>query len=106
MGFSIAGMAIFLAFSNRNTIKAITEDGEPTSYFVETVANFFHFIVVQTIALLLGFVGQHYTTIPLTAAGTFFLTYALLISPAMAMQQLHTSRIINAAETMPDKDES
>lgn len=108
MGFSIAGMAIFLAFSNRNTIKAVTEDGEADSFFVSTVANFFHFIILQTIALLLGFIAQHYTTIELAAIGTFFLTYALLVSPAMAMQLLRTSQIINAAESLPEiqNDES
>jgi len=102
MGFSIAGMAIFLAFSNRNTIKAVTEGGEADSFFVSTVANFFHFIILQTIALLLGFIAKHYTATPLTVIGTFFLAYALLVSPAMAMQLLRTSQIINAAESLPD----
>lgn len=103
MGFSIAGMAIFLAFSNESTMKAVTEDGEPESYFVITVANFFHFIFIQTIALFLGFIGLHYQCHALSAAGVFFLVYALAVAPAMAMQLLHTARIINAAESLPDK---
>lgn len=102
MGFSIAGMAIFLAFSNESTVKAVTEDGEPASYFVATVANFFHFILIQTIALLLGFVGLHYVWQPLSGIGVLSLVYALAVSPAMAMQLLHTARIINAAESLPD----
>jgi hypothetical protein len=105
MGFSIAGMAIFLAFSNESTMKAVTEEGEPESFFVATVANFFHFILIQTIALLLGFVGLHYTHHALSGFGVFFLVYALAVSPAMAMQLFHTSRIINAAESLPDKQE-
>jgi len=103
MGFSIAGMAIFLAFSNPNTMRAVTEDGEPESYFVATTANFFHFILIQTIALMLGFIGSQYVCKPLSFFGVLFLVYALLVSPALAMQLLQTARIINAAESIKPK---
>jgi len=103
MGFSIAGMAIFLAFSNSSTLRAVTEGGEPESYFVATTANFFHFILVQTAALIVGFVGLHYSGRPLSFVGVLLLVYALLVSPAMAMQLLHTARVINAAESIVSK---
>lgn len=102
MGFSIAGMAVFLAFSSPKTVRAITEDGEPKSLFTITIANFFHFILVQTIALLLGFIGLYFQSCVLTGIGVLTLVYALAISPAMAMQLLRTSQIINAAESLPD----
>jgi hypothetical protein len=103
MGFSIAGMAIFLAFSNANTMRAVTEDGDPESYFVTTVANFFHFILVQTVALVLAWIGLYYTCRVLSGVGVLSLTYALLVSPAMAMQLLNTARVINAAESIAPK---
>ena len=86
-------------------MKAVTEGGEPESFFVITVVNFFHFIFVQTIALVLGFIGQQYQHHALSGAGVFFLVYALAVSPAMAMQLLHTARIINSAESLPDDEE-
>jgi hypothetical protein len=100
MGFSIAGMAILLALSNPTAMRAITEDGEPRSYFTETIANFFHFILVQTVALILGFVGKHYSFVALSALGVLFLTYAILVGLAMAMQLLQTARIVNASSSL------
>lgn len=104
MGFSIAGMAIFLAFSNPTTMEAITEEGEPESYFTVTVASFFHFILVQTVALFLGFIGSFYESALLSAVGVLSLSYALLVSPAMAMQLLRTASLINAAASLPKKE--
>jgi len=105
MGFSIAGMAVFLAFSHPETMNAITEDGEPESYFVTTVAGFFHFIFVQTIAMMLGFVGAFVTSNYLSAFGVFFLSYAMLVGLAMAMNLLHTAQIINAASSIRRRDD-
>lgn len=102
MGFSVAGMAVFLAFAQPAALRAITEDGEPRSYFALTITAFFHFILVQAIALVLAFVGKFYVSIPLSGAGVFFLSYALLVGLAMAMQLLQTGRIINAASSLPN----
>lgn len=103
LGFTVAGLAVFLAFSHPETMVAITEGGEPRSFFVSTVAVFVHFIVVQTLALLFGVVGQHFTNVFLAGLGTLLLVYAILGSLAMGMQLLHTSRIINAAFSLPKK---
>jgi hypothetical protein len=104
MGFSVAGMAILLALSNPETMKAITEEGRADSYFVETIANFFHFIFVQAIALLLAFIGKHYTARILSGLGTFFLVYSIMVGIAMAMQLLQTARVVNAAASLPEND--
>jgi len=103
MGFSVAGMAVFLAFSQPQTMKAITEEGEPKSYFMLAVAQFFHFIFVQAVAMLLGVVGLHFASDYLSAFGVFFLIYSLFVGVAMAMTLLHTAQIINAASSLPDQ---
>jgi hypothetical protein len=100
MGFSVAGMAIFLAFSHPEAMKAITEEGEPQSYFMTAVAQFFHFIFVQAIALLLGVIGQHLSSDYLSAFGVFFLIYSIFVGVAMAMTLLLTAQIVNAASSV------
>src|SRR5690606_12202933 len=62
LGFSIGGMAITLAFSNSQIFKAVIQGGKKDSLFVKTIANFFHFILVQTLALLLAIFCKSYSS--------------------------------------------
>ena len=105
MGFSIAGMTVFLAFSHPKTMEMITEGEEKQSYFVTVVASFFHFILIQTLALIVGFIGKHYSNHVLSGLGVLLLSYAIFVGLAMAMQLLHTSQIINSVISLLRKKE-
>jgi hypothetical protein len=109
MGFSVAGMAILLAFSDSKSLRAITQKGRSDSYFVKTVANLFHFLVVQTVALLLAILAKAFSCLPvpfpgyaLSFYGLFALIYAIFVSVAAAGQLLNTATIINKAIWTPD----
>ena len=82
---------------------SITEDGRADSYFIIAVANFFHFILVQTVALLLAIIAEHYTAPLLSFLGLWSLVYSVLVGLAMAMQLFQTARIVNAAAPLPDE---
>lgn len=106
MGFSIAALTVLLAFSDSKTLKAITQHGKTNSYFVKTVANLFHFLVVQTIALILAILAKAYVWWILSYFGVLALVYAIFVSIAAAGQLLNTAVIINKAVWTPSPDQS
>jgi hypothetical protein len=103
MGFSIAGMAILLAFSHPQSLRAITQKGKDDSYFLKVSANLCHFLVVQVIAIFMAIIGKSVTCWPLSFAGVFFLLYAILVGVAAAGQLFNTARIMNTAAWLKDK---
>jgi hypothetical protein len=102
MGFSIAGMAVMLAFSHPQTLGVITE-GKEKSFFLGTIVNLIHFVVVQTTALTLAVVGKAYHHWVLNLFGTAVMIYAILLSIAAACQLFNTARIMNAAAAAETK---
>jgi len=108
MGFSVAGMTVLLAFSDSKSLRAITQKGRPDSYFVKTVANLFHFLFVQSVALILAVVASAFPRLPVPFPGyalSFFgllaLIYAVFVAIAAAGQLLNTAMIINKAVWTP-----
>ena len=93
-----------LAFSGANYFKILAEQGKSTSYYVTIIANFFHFILMQTIALLLALISKAHPNDYLSFIGFLFLIYAVLVGVATAGQLLMTSRIFNAAASIETND--
>jgi hypothetical protein len=110
LGFSMGGMAIMLAFSDGKFFTAITQKGKADSFFVKVVASFYHFIVVQSSALIFALVGKAYSHPVLSGVGVGLLLYAMLTAVAVAGQLLHAARIFNATArpsptpVTPDQD--
>ncbi len=103
MAFTLAGMAIILALSGERFTRAIRQDGREDSLFMKVVVLFFHFILVQSIALLLAFFSTSYPSQDWLAAVTFFFaTYGVMSAIAIAAMLLNISRIYNIA--MDDHD--
>lgn len=104
LGFSMGGMAIMLAFAGSKVFIYITQEGKQHSYFIKIVASFYHFIIVQSAAIILGIVCQTYPNWILSFFGFWAMIYALLVAPATAAQLFNTARIANVAATIPDED--
>lgn len=102
LGFSMGGMAIMLAFSGSKILICITEEGKDNSYFICIVAAFYHFIIVQTIAIFLGLFCRVYSWWPMSFLGYASMCYAVLVAMATAAQIFNTARIINVAASIPD----
>lgn len=103
LGFSMGGMAIMLAFAGSRVFVYITEDGKKNSYFIKAVASFYHFIMAQTVAILLGIICQTYSSLLLSFFGYLSMSYALLAAPATAAQIFNTARVANIASSIPDE---
>jgi ABC-type siderophore export system fused ATPase/permease subunit len=101
----MGGMAIMLAFSNAKIFKTIAEDGKPTSYFMKIIGNFFHFIVAQTIGIILALSSIAYSNNYLSFFGFWSLVYAMLVGVATAGQLLMTAQIFNATASIMDEDD-
>jgi len=99
MGFSIAGMAVMLAFSHPTTLAVITE-GKEESFFLKTIINLVHFLVVQTTALLLAIGAKAFHVWPLYLLGMAALIYAVVLSVAAGCQLFNTARIMNKAAAL------
>tara|TARA_R110000868_G_scaffold205720_1_gene454314 strand:- start:340 stop:714 length:375 start_codon:yes stop_codon:yes gene_type:complete len=99
MGFSLGGMAILLAFSNEKFISAIRQDGKIDSLFMKCVASFFHFLLIQTIALAFSIISISYDSNFISGLGFFFLSYGMLAAISIAGLLLQISRIFNVTET-------
>lgn len=64
LGFTLGGFAILLAFGNEKFLSRICgpdNDGTPSPY-LKLCGSFAHFIVVQVVALMLGFLGNAWQT--------------------------------------------
>lgn len=96
LGFSMGGMAITLAFTNTEIFRAMVQKGKRDSYFVKVVANFFHFILFQTGALMIAVVTKAYTNDVLSFLGFWMFSYSILVALALSGMLLHTARIFNA----------
>lgn len=107
MAFTLAGMAIILALSGPKFTAAIRENGKEDSLFMKVVVLFFHFILVQTIALILAFFCSSYKNSDILAAVTFFFgTYGVASAVSIAAMLLNISRIYNIAIDEDEKDDS
>lgn len=105
LGFSLGGMAIMLAFAGANYFEHIAQKGKPDSFFISVVANFFHFVLIQTIALITAFISKAYPNDIVSGFGFFSLVYAILVGVGTAGQLLNTARIFNAASSLPAKSD-
>lgn len=111
MGFSVAGMTVLLAFSDSKSLRAITQKGRYDSYFVKTVANLFHFLFIQSLALVLAVLAKAFPDLPtpipgfcLSYLGLLALLYAIFVGIAAAGQLLNTAMIINKAVWSSDDE--
>lgn len=96
MAFTLAGMAIVLALSGGRFINALREGGADDSLFMQVVALFFHFLIVQTLALVFALVSTTYDATDILAGAAFFLTaYGISSAVAIAAMLLNVSRIYN-----------
>ena len=102
MGFSIAAIAVMLAFSDSKSLRVVTQGGREDSYFLKTIANLTHFLVAQIVALLLAILGKGFHFKMLAFFGIFALVYAIGVSLAAAGQLMNAARIINKAASLPD----
>jgi hypothetical protein len=96
MALTLAGMAIVLALSGGAFLDAIRENGGDRSLFMKVVSLFFHFLVVQFIALSAAFISAAYPLNDwIASASFFFLAYSITSGVSIAAMLFNVSRIYN-----------
>ncbi|UFW69200.1 hypothetical protein [Bradyrhizobium sp. WU425] len=101
LGFTVGALAIVLAFSSADIFKLLSEDGEPTSFYLTLTANLVHFIFVQGAALVTGIVAKILDVRLLDLLSLLLLFYAVLVTLSAALQLFQTARIYNAKASVP-----
>lgn len=124
VGFSIAGIAIFISLGSdklREVIAGREEGSAEPSPFMLFMSMFTHFIVVQLIALLVALTSKmlygaaaldpnpfeglaEVLRLPFWILGGFALTYAVFLSISLATEIFRIARIIDEIQT--DENES
>ena len=102
VSFSLGAMAIFLAFSNENFLKLLRQGGKQNSYLMSVTAAFFHFILVQFVAIGLAVFLVAYPSIFFSGLAFWAFLYALFAGLAAAAALLDMAEILNAAGKLDD----
>lgn len=77
-------------------MNAIRQDGKSDSLFMEIVANFFHFLLCQILALIGALASKTFPDSDIIAGIAFFLLcYGIMTALAAAAMLLNASRIFN-----------
>lgn len=97
----MGGMAIALAFSSLSNFGLLAENGASDSAFIKMMAAFFHFVLIQSMAILLAIVTMAYPTIWISGATFFIFSYAILVGLATAGQLLTVGQVLNFAQSIP-----
>lgn len=100
LGFTIGGMAIVLAVSSSDLFKRLAEKGKPDSYFMGMVSNYLHYVLVQTITLILAIVAPSSHVVGYLIAVLLF--YSLATTVSIGVQLFQMARIYNTAASLPD----
>jgi uncharacterized membrane protein len=99
LAFTLAGMAIVMALSGQKFTRAIREGGREDSIFMKVSALFFHFILIQSIAMILAFFLKSYPSQDwLSALAFFFTTYGIASAIAIGAMLFNVARIYNIAD--------
>lgn len=102
----MGGMAIMLAFTDAKVLRVVAQRGKPDSAFMKVIASFFHFILIQTLAIFGALISKAYSSDVVSIIGTFLFLYGVLVGLATAGQLLQTARIFNAIASFVDDDSS
>ena len=97
-------MAIVLAFSGGRFLNVIRQKGDEASLFMTVIANFFHFLVVQSLALITAIIALAFPAYLFPRAlAFFFLAYSVTTAVASAAGLFNVSRLYNV---VGDDDQS
>ena len=101
-GFSLGAFAILLAFSDENFLKVAHKERKGGSYYMSVVSAFFHFILVQIAAMVIGFISIAFPVRILSYFGLLLMIYALACAMAAASAIFGAARILDLSRRKGD----
>lgn len=102
ISFSLGALAIMFSMTSGAFLKILHQDGENNSLFMKTVATFFHFMLVQIVALVLVLALEAYDHIVLSAIGFLAFSYSILCGLAAASNIVLLADLKNKAAPFDD----
>jgi hypothetical protein len=102
ISFSLGALAITFAMPSGVFLKILHDDGDDNSLFMQTVATFYHFILIQVLALLVVLALEAYDTIWLSALGFWAFVYSILCGLAAASNVVLLADLKNKAASLED----
>jgi len=102
VSFSLGALAILFSMTSGVFLKILHDDGKSDSLYMKTVATFFHFMLVQIIALVLVLALEAYDTLWLSAFGFWAFAYSILCGLAAALNIVLLADLKNAAAKHED----
>jgi hypothetical protein len=96
LGFTIGAMAIVISVASTSIFRHMAEEGEPSSYFMKLVANFFHYIVLQVLALLSCIVAERTCFAAVDALATVMTIYSMVQALAIGAMLFGMAKIFNS----------
>lgn len=100
LGFSIGAFAVILSFG-QDSLERLKDKDEAKSRYLGVIASFVHFIVMQTLALLVAFVGKAWNNPYLGFFGTVITIYAMVLAVAGAFRLFRLARVYNQMTGSP-----
>ncbi len=95
-------MAIVFAMTSGAYVKLLHKDGAEDSMFMQLVAVFFHFVLLQILAIIFALAVEAYDTLLLSGVGFWLFTYSLLAGLAAAGNLILVADIKNSAAPLDD----
>lgn len=105
LSFSLGALAIFLAFSNEKFLILLRQKGKPDSYLMNVVSAFFHFILVQFIAIAAVIFTMAHPWVGFSAFAFWALCYALATGIAASAALLDMADILNLMGGFDDDED-
>ncbi|WP_171647513.1 hypothetical protein [Ruegeria sp. HKCCD4318-2] len=102
VSFSLGAMAIVFAMTSGAYVKLLHKDGAEDSMFMQLVAVFFHFVLLQILAIIFALAVEAYDTLLLSGVGFWLFTYSLLAGLAAAGNLILVADIKNSAAPLDD----
>ena len=97
VSFSLGAMAIILSIASGRFLTVIQQNGRADSFFMKMIGAFFHFILVQFIAIFAAILGSAYSNLLLSFVGCFLFVYSLACGVAAAAALVYVATIRNKA---------
>lgn len=97
VSFSLGAMAIILSVASGRFLAVIKQSGRMDSFFMKMIAAFFHFILVQFIAIFVAILGTLYTNLIFSFLGCWLFVYSLACGIAAAAALVSIAMIRNRA---------
>lgn len=104
LGFSIGALAIMLAAPGFKVFEIIAEGGIPRSHFMIMASRLVHFIIVQSVAIIIMLVAKTYPSGWTNGIGFLLMAYAVMTAVSIALTLFGLARMLNFS-VPPEDDE-